>query len=372
MKILYITKGDILGKIDSGGLQCAYRNYDMLCKLYGKQNIIVFVIAEGKGVGKENVRYFDYKDHIIQRYINYLFLRDGIGAKLENQIVEEIEIQKPDVIFFDGSVYGHLAKKIKNKHIKKIVFCQNIERQYTWERVKQNSILCIFRYIATRYNEGTILNMADKIICLNQRDSVLMENLYHKKADMMMPISFDDVFEVDKANKYSGNGKLLFVGSYFLPNVNGVKWFAENVAAKIPYQVQIVGKGMERIKDEIKADNIEIIGGVDDLSVYYYDAEAVIMPIFIGGGMKVKTAEAMMYGKTIFATKEALEGYTSIEGAVFECNTADEFVKQLNAYCGLETKKLVNESVRSCFLDNYETNILEEKLSNLMKEISEE
>lgn len=35
----------------------------------------------------------------------------------------------------------------------------------------------------------------------------------------------------------------------------------------------------------------------------------MVMPIFSGSGMKVKTAEALMYGKFLIGTKEAFEGY---------------------------------------------------------------
>jgi len=35
----------------------------------------------------------------------------------------------------------------------------------------------------------------------------------------------------------------------------------------------------------------------------------VILPIISGSGMKTKTAEALMYGKSIIGIKEAFEGY---------------------------------------------------------------
>ncbi len=35
----------------------------------------------------------------------------------------------------------------------------------------------------------------------------------------------------------------------------------------------------------------------------------IISPIFVGGGMKVKTCEALMYGKNIIGTSESFEGY---------------------------------------------------------------
>lgn len=41
---------------------------------------------------------------------------------------------------------------------------------------------------------------------------------------------------------------LLFVGSYFKPNVEGIIWFIDNVMPYINYSLLIIGKGMEKIK----------------------------------------------------------------------------------------------------------------------------
>lgn len=45
------------------------------------------------------------------------------------------------------------------------------------------------------------------------------------------------------------------------------------------------------------------------MAEYIYNADFLIAPIFEGSGMKLKTAEALMYGKTVFGTTEAFEGY---------------------------------------------------------------
>ena len=41
--------------------------------------------------------------------------------------------------------------------------------------------------------------------------------------------------------------------------------------------------------------------------VFYQNAELMVMPIFSGSGMKVKTAEALMYGKFLMERKKLLK-----------------------------------------------------------------
>ena len=120
-------------------------------------------------------------------------------------------------------------------------------------------------------------------------------------------------------------------------------------------------------KKELERDNVKVIGTVEDLSVYYNLADAVIMPIFFGNGMKVKTAEAMMYGKTTFATQEALEGY-DIESVrdrgIYECNTKEEFVEKIRK--NVSVHSTINQQVRQIFLEKYETGVQEKKFQSFL------
>ena len=101
----------------------------------------------------------------------------------------------------------------------------------------------------------------------------------------------------------------------FSPNYDGIKWFAENVMTELKdYHLIIVGKDFEQKKDELENVNVHVVGTVESLEKYYYSENIMVMPIFYGDGMKIKTAEAMMYGKIILASDEALEGYEVTEG----------------------------------------------------------
>jgi glycosyltransferase involved in cell wall biosynthesis len=55
---------------------------------------------------------------------------------------------------------------------------------------------------------------------------------------------------------------------------------------------------------------------VENLQAYYHYASAVVAPIFSGGGMKVKIAEALMHNKTIISTKFAAVGYEEVNSKV--------------------------------------------------------
>ncbi|WP_166667400.1 glycosyltransferase family 4 protein [Hypnocyclicus thermotrophus] len=163
---------------------------------------------------------------------------------------------------------------------------------------------------------------------------------------------------------------MLFVGSYFFANIEGITWFVKNVMPEIEGKLYIVGKGMEKLREELSRENVEVVGGVEDLAEYYYNANFIVAPIFSGSGMKVKTAEALMYGKTIFGTKEAFEGYELEFGKIGEeCNSRDEFIEKINQYINDKKIEKFNKFSRNNYLEKYSNNILKEGIKNLFKEL---
>ena len=123
--------------------------------------------------------------------------------------------------------------------------------------------------------------------------------------DLLLQISLKDTVKDKKIeNRKIGSPKKgLFVGSYFFGNVDGLKMFIHNVLPHTDMQLTVVGKGMKKLN--IDNSKVTIYDGVKSIASFYIDADFVIAPIVSGGGMKVKIAEAMMYGKKIVGTPEA-------------------------------------------------------------------
>lgn len=371
MRVLFITRSNIQQKLNSGGFIVARRNYELIKEYYGEENVKCFIIDSEVGKDSKRFKYYYREKNNIAIYLNYVFFRDGYSKKTEKKLVADINCFNPDLIFIDGSTYGGLLKKI-NINCKIVLYMHNIEKSYSWERVINNSKLCIFRYFAYWYNEKKAVNMAAKVLCINSRDEKELMKYYKRKSDDIIPVSFADSFSETEMKAYAKKKDepfILFVGSYFLPNYQGILWFVEHVMPYISYKLKIVGKGMEEKRIELERKNVEVIGTVDDLSEYYYAAEAIIMPIFLGSGMKVKTAEAMMYGKTIFATKEALEGYDICEiPEVYECNTKEEFISSISHALNKNNRKF-NIPVRKYFLENFETDTVKIRFRKILEEI---
>ena len=214
------------------------------------------------------------------------------------------------------------------------------------------------------------ISFSDKFICISPRDRTEYEKKFSCKIDTVFSVTLDDKAKCETLVDVDTDS-FMFVGSYFKPNIDGTKWLAENVAPYIKAPIKIVGRNMEKIADDNQnafPSNLHIIGGVDDLGKYYENAAAIVMPIFSGSGMKVKTAEAMMYGKPIIATDEALMGYDvdNVEG-IYRCNTADEFLKAMQDV--LNKRKTYYGAVREYYLEYCNTERLLSRAHSMMEEL---
>lgn len=275
--------------------------------------------------------------------VTYLPLETGtlsskifIGVTKKHLETVDQELSKGyDYVFVCQSTCGRVCKYIKKHYpnVKIITFFHNIERHYAGQYLKVSGVKAIPYYMRAYVFEKMAAKYSDYCITLNERDSQLLEKFYEKKASAIMPTSLEDKFlpEHEVTTVEDEIIDYLFVGTAFYPNVEGIQWFIDNVMPKVGGKLTIIGKDMKSSILKNLTDRIKVYGFVDDLSDYYRRAKVIVGPIFHGGGMKTKTAEALMYGKLIVASKESLEGYTLDVDTIKECNTAEEYISTLNA-----------------------------------------
>lgn len=107
---------------------------------------------------------------------------------------------------------------------------------------------------------------------------------------------------------------LLFVGGFqHPPNVDAMQWFCAEVwplvRAQLPgVQLQIVGSNMVPEIDALAADDIQVLGFVEDLVPLLERARLSIAPLRYGAGQKGKVIGSLSHGLPCVATTVAAEG----------------------------------------------------------------
>ncbi|MEQ9815080.1 MAG: glycosyltransferase [Azospirillaceae bacterium] len=110
-------------------------------------------------------------------------------------------------------------------------------------------------------------------------------------------------------------GKYLFVGANNSHNVEAVRWLLAEVRPWLgsrPVDLSIVGAVAEPFKKFhpilYSAFANCFIGPVDDVSGYYANCDAALIPMRTGHGISVKTIEAASYSVPIISTRNGLRG----------------------------------------------------------------
>jgi hypothetical protein len=363
MKILFITYFN--GQLDSGGGMCSNRNLKSLEDIFGKENIIVYSISRIQK--KENEIYFFWNiKNILVDVFELGF--GGLNTFHKKEIDDLINTSNINNVFIDSSLLGVLSKIIKVKYpkITLITFFHNVEIKFFIQEVmKMKKYLFFYRIFLAYISEKLVCKYSDKIIVLNKRDKNQLISIYKRKPDVLIPISLEDKYQVVPKNFMNEKKVGVFVGSYFYPNIQGIKWFIKNVLPFVDIQLIIVGKDMDILKQDVLVQNsskIIIHNSVPNLTEYYEKADFVILPIFLGGGMKVKTAEALMYGKFLFGTNEAFIGYNISDRIGLCCNTPIEMINGINSF---NSKSKYIAKSKELFIEKYSYQSTLKKFQNL-------
>lgn len=290
----------------------------------------------------------------------------GVNKKILSAIDAELCDNSYTHVFISQSLLGKAAKHIRKRYpsICIITFMHNIELDYACSYIKANGSTHLPFYLMVKYWEKRTIINSSAIITLNKRDSQRLSTIYHRKASLELPTSFKDCYstDVNSFNEYPID--YLFVGVAFFANIEGIQWFITNILPNVRGHLTIIGKGMDSVDFKNLTDRVHIKGFVEDLKPYYAAARVVVSPILSGAGMKTKTAEALMFGKTIIGTKEAFEGYVVNPSCMKECNSVDEFINALNDEWGNDNR--FNQAARNIFLNHYSTEALVDPLSRLL------
>ncbi len=296
--------------------------------------------------------------------LSHLMLLSATTLKFRGflHLIKMVRNQKPDLVWFDSSCFGVLAWLIKiiSPKTKVYVFFQNIEKNMIKMEVKSNTIN-ILKFPAVALNESLSIRYADRCLAITESVARYIRSISKKACVDCISIGRRDDFVLSSQPSPYEFDYILFVGSDFPPNVSAVKFLDQKLAGRIgDLKIVVVGSGMERHVDKFK--NVVIAGSVDDISLYYQHACKVVAPLISGDGMKIKIAEALMFGKTVVSTPFAAVGYENMPSfALHIAEGAAHFLSLL-----LQPSPLYDENIRRLWLDNYSQEALSRKIGQVI------
>lgn len=336
--ILFITsKNPVHTPKLSGGLQLSFVNYKILEEL---QTVELFSVYPDKESSTGKIR----------RLLS-LFL--GVTHNLTRKVREEIirKAKNYNTIFIDYSQYGQVAQDLKLRYSSKkiITHFHNIEFEYALSASSLFFPFNILQSLLVRRTEKKACQYSDSLIFLSSRDAAYYAEA--QKKSVVCPPAMPDMGKKN-LKKSEGKIRILFCGSYFKPNVSGILWFCSEVFPYISAHLSIVGFGMEKLKKQIRNQDVNIIGTVENVAPYYQQSDIVIAPIFKGSGMKIKSIEALMFDKPLVGTTEALVGIPVDSHKIISADAPDEYIRAIKKLAELKNKNAL-PSTRDIYLNQF-------------------
>ncbi len=351
-KILFLTCNGIEDAA-FGGAKASIRNYEQL-KKYAQVDVIT--VQKRSNIASLL--------SVLQGYF------PPISRKELEAVRKKLQTGEYSHVFFDGSHFGTIVKYVKHKGVRTICFFHNCEYDYIEVRFGQGKSLKknIYKRLIAK-QEGLAAKYADCNIVFTKRDAERIKELYSVKLPEIIPLTLPDSYQktakqptstinttstaniastvnttstaniastvntTSIANDSRYKKKCLLFGPLGQANEEAFGWFVNNVSPYLHCKTLVAGKGFEVYKEQWNSNKVAVQGYVEDIAQLYEQVDCVAIPLLSGGGMKIKTAEAMMFGKTIFGTDEAFVGYElDFQKVGGRCNSADEFIKKINDF----------------------------------------
>jgi glycosyltransferase involved in cell wall biosynthesis len=347
LRILWLKSGP-LHPLDTGGKK---RTYHMLRELKSRHRITYLaLVSQGKDSDEARSRAAEYSHE--QIWIPWTERRKrSPGFYLEvarnfflSQLPYSIERYRSDRMAeavakmdragdFDLVVCDFLTPAVNLSYRGQrpvtpcVLFEHNVESAILKRMVATASNPLLRSYFGAQYRrmarfEREAGSACDAVITVSEEDSATLRQAFGLRNVIgEVPTGVDVTYFAPRTEK-PAKPFVAFLGSMdWMPNIDSVDYFVREiypliVRVKPDLSMKIVGRNPPaRIRALGEADRrIEVTGTVADVRPHIAGAAAIIVPLRVGGGTRIKIFEAMAMGLPVVSTTIGAEGLPVIHG----------------------------------------------------------
>lgn len=171
-------------------------------------------------------------------------------------------------------------------------------------------------------------NQVEQMWTLTKHDAGYFQGIKENGGVMEIPVPASATpIEAGSVSKEFDIG---LIGSWtWKANEEGLRWFFDTVYPCLPTDISIciAGSGADWLSG--RYPNVRYMGFVDDARVFLGKARVVAIPTLSGGGIQIKTLDAIASGSRIVTTPLGLRGISDPPPTVSAAETAEEFANKL-------------------------------------------
>ncbi|MDB5034969.1 MAG: glycosyl transferase group 1 [Chlorobi bacterium] len=231
-----------------------------------------------------------------------------------------------DAVFADQAHIAQYGSYMKQKHgLPYVLRCHNIEHEIYQRHISTvgNPLMRAYITLQTkrwaRFEEEQ-MRMADACVGITRRDEEAIARMAPGVPVSTVPAAVDlDAFPYTDPSDRERNSMIFLGNMGWPPNRNSVLWFTGEILPLIlekrPDAVcHIVGDNPPLGELPPASDNVSIEGRVPSIAPYYNRVAVGLIPLNVGGGMRVKMVEMMSSGMPVVSTRQGAEGNEAVPG----------------------------------------------------------
>ncbi|MEE7459885.1 hypothetical protein MFUR16E_00230 [Methylobacterium fujisawaense] len=162
-------------------------------------------------------------------------------------------------------------------------------------------------FYTDRASEAIGLSRADMIVAIQSVEADYFRGLVDRAVYLLPPVFAEPA-------KFRAPGRLArfgFIGHGNDPNLFSISKFAHAWAAswRPDLPVLVIAGEICGSLNGLDLPGVQLAGYVDAVETFYAGVDAVVAPMLMGSGLKMKVAEALSLGRPVIGTRIAFEGF---------------------------------------------------------------
>jgi glycosyltransferase involved in cell wall biosynthesis len=308
---------------------------------------------------------------LVARFFSPRFA-DALRERLRDRDFDIVQVESPFLL-----PYVSLIRESSRAVV--VLRSLNVEFR-VWERLamREKGLFrrTAFRAIARglRRYEVAQLDTCDAIVPIAEADAFDLRALGCTRPIHVLPgavaASPSPTFPDEQSNAVG------FLGSLdYRPNQDAALWIAQQLRPRMRPETELHVAGShapEWLRERLSDSGVTFHGEVDDAAAFVDRMRVMIVPIFAGGGMRIKILEAMSRGKAVVATTIGAEGIDVTAGDnIVIADDADAFNAAIESLLRDPSRvKAIGDAARTLVATRYSTEPLVRGLLAFYEELT--
>jgi len=261
--------------------------------------------------------------NFVQLAKNYFFSKEPEHAErfykknFEEKILEVLASFNPDVVQVESVYLTTYMPAIKEySDALTVLRMHNIEFQI-WQGLAnktQNKLKEIYLNnlsVRVRDFEREAWKDYDLLLPITEKDAYLVTRMEDVNDILVTPFSIDiDTIKPGRNERWVG----YHIGAMdWMSNLDGMRWFLKKAWPRIrraapKFEFYFAGRNMPAEFKQLKINGVHCLDEVPSSEDFIEDKKILIVPLWSGGGIRVKILEAMAAGKVVISTRVGIRG----------------------------------------------------------------